>query len=208
MSGPGPRPVVPAPGANLPGLVVTRRRIEQVQAVLAYPGPGLFDDRRYASGLLAAVLGGGMASRLFVEVRERRGLTYGIDAGETTYSDAGMWSVEFACGPERLATILDVVAGQLAQVAEHGVTATELADAKSQMRGQTVLSYESPSSRMGRLGTSALLGDDRSLDEVLARYDAVTPKEIRDEAARLFGRRPTLGLVGPRVPAAVQRRWG
>ncbi|SEQ14211.1 M16 family metallopeptidase [Microlunatus flavus] len=208
VSGPGPRAVVPAPAVSQPGLVVTRRRIEQVQAVLAYPGPGLFDDRRYPSGLLAAVLGGGMASRLFVEVRERRGLTYGIDAGETTYSDAGMWSVEFACAPDRLGTILDVVAGQLDQVVEHGVTATELADAKSQMRGQTVLSYESPSSRMGRLGTSALLGDSRPLDEVLERYDAVTPDEIRLEAARLFGQRPTLGLVGPRVPAAVTRRWG
>jgi len=208
VDGPGPRPVAAGPAAERPALVVTRRRVEQVQAVLAYPGAGLFDDRRYAAGLLAAVLGGGMASRLFVEVRERRGLTYGIDAGETTYSDAGLWSVEFACAPDRLGTILDVVAGQLDQVVADGVTATELADAKSQMRGQTVLSYESPSSRMGRIGTAALLGDGRSLDEVLARYDAVTPEELRLEAARLFGERPTLGLVGPRVPAAVTRRWG
>ena len=207
--GPGPRPTSgPAPVTERPSLVTTRRRVEQVQAVLAYPGPGLFDDRRHASGLLAAVLGGGMASRLFVEVRERRGLTYGIDAGETTYSDAGLWSVEFGCGPDKLAAILDVVAAQLAEVAEHGVTAVELADAKSQMRGQTLLSYESPSSRMGRLGTTALLRDDRSLDDVLARYDAVTPEELRAEAERLFGQRPTLGLVGPRVPAGVQRRWG
>ncbi len=208
LTGAGPRPTTPTPPDGLPGLVVTRRRIEQVQAVLGYRSAGLFDDRRYASGLLAVVLGGGMASRLFVEVRERRGLTYGIDAGETTYSDAGMWSVEFACAPERLATILGVVRGQLEQVAEHGVTATELADAKSQMRGQTVLSYEGPSSRMGRLGTSALLRDERTLDDVLGRYDAVTPDELRAEAARLFGRRPTLGLVGPRVPAAVSRAWG
>ncbi|MGI3782081.1 MAG: M16 family metallopeptidase, partial [Janthinobacterium lividum] len=174
---------------------------------LAYRSGGLFDDRRYASGLLASVLGGGMASRLFVEVRERRGLTYGIDAGETTYSDAGMWSVEFACAPERLGPILDVVRAQLDSVAEHGVTATELADAKTQIRGQTVLSYEGPSSRMGRLGTTALLRDERSLDEVLARYDAVTGDELRAEAARIFGARPTLGLIGPRVPAAATRTW-
>ena len=202
------RPVPPTPETGVSGLVVTRRGIEQVQAVLAYRAGGLFDDRRYASGLLAVVLGGGMASRLFVEVRERRGLTYGIDAGEATYSDAGMWSVEFACAPGRLGAILDVVRGQLEQVAEHGVTGTELADAKSQMRGQTVLSYEGPSSRMGRLGTSALLGDGRSLEEVLARYDAVTPEELRVEAERIFSQRPTLGLVGPRVPAAVARAWG
>ena len=110
-TGPDRAPDVPTPDTGLTGLVVARRRkVEQVQAVLAYRSGGLFDDRRYASGLLATVLGGGMASRLFVEVRERRGLTYGIDAGETTYSDAGMWSVEFACAPDRLGTILDVVA--------------------------------------------------------------------------------------------------
>ena len=208
QSGSGPRPTTPTLEAGQTRLVVARRRIEQVQTVLAYRSGGLFDDRRFAAGLLAVVLGGGMASRLFVEVRERRGLTYGIDAGETTYSDAGMWSVEFACAPERLPTILDVVRGQLDAVAEHGVTARELADAKTQMRGQTVLSYEGPSSRMGRLGTSALLGDDRSLDDLLARYDAVTPEELRAEAARIFGQRPTLGLVGPRVPASVARTWG
>lgn len=208
QTGAGPRPGTPTPETGHTGLVVARRKIEQVQAVLAYRAGGLFDDRRYASGLLAVVLGGGMASRLFVEVRERRGLTYGIDAGETTYSDAGLWSVEFACAPERLGTILDVVRGQLDSVAERGVTATELADAKSQMRGQTVLSYEGPSSRMGRLGTTALLRDGRSLDDVLALYDAVTPDELRAEAERIFGSRPTLGLIGPKVPAAVTRAWG
>jgi predicted Zn-dependent peptidase len=182
QTGPEPRPSPTTLETGETGLVVARRRIEQVQTVLAYRSGGLFDDRRFAAGLLAVVLGGGMASRLFVEVRERRGLTYGIDAGETTYSDAGMWSVEFACAPDRLPIILDVVRGQLDAVAEHGVTARELADAKTQMRGQTVLSYEGPSSRMGRLGTSALLGDDRSLDDVLARYDAVTPDELRAEA--------------------------
>lgn len=207
-TGPEPRPTPPTLETGETGLVVARRRIEQVQTVLAYRSGGLFDDRRFAAGLLAVVLGGGMASRLFVEVRERRGLTYGIDAGEATYSDAGMWSVEFACAPDRLPTILDVVRGQLDAVAEHGVTARELADAKTQMRGQTVLSYEGPSSRMGRLGTSALLGDDRSLDDVLARYDAVTPEELRVEAERIFSQRPTLGLVGPRVPTSVARTWG
>ena len=76
------------------------------------------------------------------------------------------------------------------------------------MRGQTVLSYEGPSSRMGRLGTTALLRDDRSLDDVLAHYDAVTPDELRAEATRIFGARPTLGLIGPKVPAAITRTWG
>ena len=75
------------------------------------------------------------------------------------------------------------------------------------MRGQTVLSYEGPSARMSRLGVNALPGDDRSLSEILAAFDAVTAEEVQAEAVRLFSQPPVLGLVGPRVPAAVRKRW-
>ncbi len=189
------------------GLVSRTRRLEQVSAVLAYPCTGMFDDRRYPLGLLSLILGGGMASRLFVEVRERRGLTYGIDAGETTYSDAGLWSVDWQCSPDKLADILAIVRGGLAEVAANGVTPTELARAQGQMRGQTVLSYESSGSRMSRLGINALLGDDRTLSEVLQRFDDVTADEVQAEAAAVFSASPVLGLVGPRVPAKVLKQW-
>jgi predicted Zn-dependent peptidase len=189
------------------GLVSEQRRVEQVSAVLAYPGVGVFDDARYPIGLLSLVVGGGMASRLFVEVRERRGLTYGIDAGDTSYSDAGQWSVDWQCAPGKLADIVALVRGTLAEVAEHGVTPAELERAKGQMRGQTVLSYESPSSRMSRLGGNAVLGDERPLTEVLDRFDAVEAAEVQRAAATLFGAAPVLGLVGPRVPAKVLRDW-
>jgi predicted Zn-dependent peptidase len=189
------------------GLVTQQRRVEQSSAVLAFPAPGVFDDRRYPMGLLSLILGGGMASRLFVEIRERRGLTYGIDAGETAYSDAGLWSVDFQCAPNRLAEILDLVRAGLDEVAANGVTPVELARAQGQMRGQTVLSYEGPQARMSRLGSNAMLGDERTLSEVLARFDAVTADEVQAEAVRLFSQPPVLGLVGPRIPAAVSRRW-
>ena len=199
-----PRPTV-VNGAG--GLVTAERRVEQVSAVLAYPSPGMFDDARYPLGLLSLVVGGGMSSRLFVEVRERRGLTYGIDAGETTYSDAGLWSVDWQCAPDKLAAIVDLVRATLAEVVEHGVTEVELARAQGQMRGQTVLSYESPASRMSRLGGNGVLGDDRTLAEVLDRFDAVDAGQVQAAAAELFSREPVLGLVGPRVPAAVLRDW-
>ena len=198
---------VDAPVAVTRGLVSEQRRVEQVSAVLAYPSPGIFDDRRYPQGLLSLVVGGGMASRLFVEVRERRGLTYGIDAGETSYADAGLWSVDWQCAPGKLAEIIRLVQATLAEVAEHGITPAELDRARGQMRGQTVLSYESPSSRMSRLGGNSVLGDDRTLTEVLDRFDAVSAEDVRTEAALLFGAPPVLGLVGPRVPAAVLRDW-
>jgi predicted Zn-dependent peptidase len=181
------------------GLIMHRLPLEQCSAVLAFPSPGAFDARRYPLGLLSLIVGGGMASRLFVEVRERRGLTYTIDAGETAYSDAGLWSVEWQCAPGKLAAILKLVRATLADVAERGITEAELTRAKGQMRGQTALSYEGAGSRMSRLGINAVLGDQRTLSELLRRFDRVTAEEVRAEAANLFSHPPTLAVAGARV---------
>ena len=182
------------------GAVVTQiRPFEQCTAALALPSPGVFDDRRYPLALLSMILGGGMSSRLFVEIRERRGLSYGIDADEVAYSDAGVWSVDWQCAPDKLAEILTLVRSILADVAEHGVNDSELARAKGQMRGQTILSLEGPSSRMSRLGVNTLTRDERSVGDLLDRFDAVTADELQREAAALFAHRPVLAVVGPRV---------
>ena len=147
-----------------------------------------------------------MASRLFVEVRERRGLTYGIDAGETTYTDAGLWTVDWQCAPERLDEIVAIVRAIMLDVAEHGVRPDELARAKGQMRGQTVLAYEGPVSRMTRLGGNALIGDERTLEDLLECYDAVSSEEVQRVAAELFSGPPVMALVGPRVATRDLRR--
>jgi predicted Zn-dependent peptidase len=193
------------------GLIMHKLPLEQCSAVLAFPSAGVFDARRYPLGLLSLVVGGGMASRLFVEVRERRGLTYTIDAGETAYSDAGLWSVEWQCAPGKLAAILKLVRATLAEVAEHGVTEEELSRAKGQMRGQTALSYDGAGSRMSRLGINAVLGDERTLSELLRCFDQVTAEEVRAEAANLFSHPPTLAIAGARVPArgieSLLSRW-
>jgi predicted Zn-dependent peptidase len=177
-----------------------RLPLEQCSAVLAFPSSGIFDARRFPLGLLSLIIGGGMASRLFIEVRERRGLTYGIDAGETAYSDAGLWSVEWQCAPGRLAQILELVRATLSDIAAHGVTEDELARAKGQMRGQTALTYEGPGSRMSRLGVNAVHGDERTLGELLVCFDQVTADEVRAEAQILFAQPPTLAIAGARVP--------
>lgn len=197
-----PAPTAPAHAEASPsGAVLTAAiPLEQCTAVLALPSPGVFDERRYPLGLLSIILGGGMSSRLFVEVRERRGLSYGIDADETAYSDAGQFSVEWQCAPDKLEEILRLVRTILTDVAKDGVTDDELARAKGQIRGQTILSYEGPSSRMGRLGASELIRDDRSLTELLEHYDAVTALGVRQEARKLFCVAPVLGVVGPRRP--------
>ncbi len=173
--------------------------LEQVTASIGVPCVGMFDDARYALGLMSLVVGGGMSSRLFVEVRERRGLAYGIEAGEVCYTDAGIWSVDWQCAPDRLVDIGAIVAATLVDVAEHGITAEELARAKGQMRGQTVLGYEGPISRMSRLGSAAIVDDDRELTEMLTRYDAVTEAEIIAAAQSLVAADPVLSVVGPKV---------
>jgi predicted Zn-dependent peptidase len=209
----GPEPAAP-PATRVAaegGVITVVRPLEQCTAALALPSPGVFDDRRYPLGLLSMILGGGMSSRLFVEIRERRGLSYGIDADEIAYSDAGLWSVDWQCAPDKLAEILTLVRAILHDVAEHGVTAAELARAKGQMRGQTILSFEGPSSRMGRLGVNTLTHDERSLSELLDRYDSVTADEQQREAAALFVHPPVLAVVGPRVSRraleALLRDW-
>jgi predicted Zn-dependent peptidase len=181
-------------------VVAERRSFEQSTVSLAYPGPGFFDPERFPIGLLSVILGGGMSSRLFVEVRERRGLAYGIEAGETSYTDRGMWSVDWQCAPDKVEEILQLVHDELGAIAEKGVTDEELDRAKGQMRGQTVLSYEGPQSRMSRLGGAELTGDSRTVLQLLDEYDRVTSDDIGKAAAALLARPAILGLVGPRLP--------
>lgn len=206
-----PRRLVPTTVHGGAQVVAAVRDSAQISATLAAGCPGMFDERRYALGLLSLILGGGMSSRLFLEVRERRGLTYAIEAGESVYSDAGLFSVDWQCAPERLDDILEVVRQVTGELAESGITEHELAAAKTQLRGQTILAYEGPNSRMSRLGGSAVSGESRGLEEHLDRYDAVTGAQVQEMAQHLFDEGPVLGVVGPKVPRrrleAVLDRW-
>ena len=211
----GFRPVV-GPGSDLdvdldadasgPRLLEAVRPLEQVTAVLGLPGVGVFDPRRPALTLLSVIIGGGMSSRLFVQVRERRGLTYGIDAGETCYSDDGLWTVEWQSHPSRVVDILELVRAELSAVVEHGVSEDELTRAKGQLRGQTLLAYEGTSARMSRIGTAELTGDTRTVTAMLAASDAVSTAECGQVAAEILTADPVLALIGPRIPARARRR--
>lgn len=175
------------------------RALEHCTVVAVWPSPPIFDERRYALGLLMMALGGGMSSRLFVEIRERRGLTYAIDASEGAWSDAGMLSVDWGCMPNRVGEIAGLVREILRGVIDEGLTERELTRAKGQMRGQTVLAYESPGARMSRLGSSAVAGDARSVEEQLDRYDAVTGADIHAVAREFLDAAPVMSVVGPRT---------
>lgn len=185
--------IEPAPAA----LHVSYRDTEQAHLVLGVPGIGRDDDRKYAMGVLNAALGGGMSSRLFQEVREKRGLAYSVYSFISTYSGTGALGVSVGTLPKRVPEVIKVIRETLADIAANGVTTEELTRGKGQLRGASVLSMEDSGSRMTRIGKNELLlAEHPSLAEVITKVDAVTPDEVR-ECAELWLAAPTLAVIGP-----------
>ena len=181
-----------------PGDVVVRRPFEQANLVVGVDALVRTDPRRYVLGVLNAVLGGGTSSRLFQEVRERRGLAYSVYSYATHYSDAGAFAVAVGCLPSKVGEVLDVVRAELARLAEDGISDVELARGQGQLRGGLVLSLEDSGSRMSRIAKAELLYDELpSIDEVLQRIADVTVDDVNALARELLRRPQTLAVVGP-----------
>jgi predicted Zn-dependent peptidase len=185
----------PYPGR---GVRISRRSSEQAHLVLGTAGVSRHDERRYALGLLSSALGEGMSSRLFQEIREKRGLAYSVYSFTSHYADTGLFGVYAGVAPRRARQVLDLCRQQIEAVATDGITPDELARAKGQARGSIALGLEDTGARMSRLGKSELAqGELLSVDETLARIDAVTPAEVAQVAAEVFGQPLSLGVVGP-----------
>jgi predicted Zn-dependent peptidase len=185
-------PVVPA------RRVVQSKDTEQAHLVLGAPAPGRLDDRRFALGVLNNVLGGGMSSRLFQEVREKRGLAYSVYSYTSQYADSGLFAVYAGCAPGKVDEVLDLVKAELATVARDGVTDDEVARGKGMLKGSLVLALEDTGSRMSRLAKGELLyGDQLSVDDLLARVDSVTTWQVNTLAAELLVQPMSLAVVGP-----------
>ncbi|RKN06728.1 M16 family metallopeptidase [Streptomyces radicis] len=177
---------------------VLERPTEQAHMVLGMPGLSRHDERRWALGVLATALGGGMSSRLFQEVREKRGLAYSIYTHTSGFADCGLFGVYAGCRPDRLPDVLKICREQLADVAEHGIGDEETRRAIGQLTGSTVLGLEDTGSLMHRLGKSEVCwGRQLSVDDLLGRIAAVTPDDIRGVARDILGRRPSLSVIGP-----------
>ena len=177
---------------------VLDRRTEQAHLVLGMPGLSRTDDRRWALGVLNTALGGGMSSRLFQEVREKRGLAYSVYSYTSSFADCGLFGVYAGCQPSRVPDVLKICRDELHQVAEHGLTDEELSRAIGQLSGSTVLGLEDTGALMNRIGKSELCwGDQLSVDDLLARIAAVTPDEVREVARDVLGQRPSLAVIGP-----------
>ncbi|MDX6616695.1 MAG: hypothetical protein QOD60_1786, partial [Solirubrobacterales bacterium] len=153
---------------------------------------------RFALGVLNGALGGGMSSRLFQEVREKRGLAYSVYSYVSSHADTGLFGVYAGCAPGRVDEVLALCREQLALAADKGLTEDELRRSKGQMRGSLVLGLEDTGSRMSRLGKGELVhGELLSVDEVLARIDAVTLDDVREVARDVLTRPLSLGVLGP-----------
>jgi predicted Zn-dependent peptidase len=185
------------PAAGI-GVNLLSRPIEQANLVLGCEGLSRTDDRRFALGVLNAALGGGMSSRLFQEVREKRGLAYSVYSFSSQHADTGLWGVYVGCLPSKADEVLSICSAEVAKVIESGLTDAELERGKGQVRGGIVLGLEDPSSRMTRLGKSELVYPGlEPVDDVLTAIDAVTHDDIRAIASEILTRPKVLAVVGP-----------
>jgi predicted Zn-dependent peptidase len=180
------------------GTTLVSRGIEQANLVLGCQALARTDDRRFALGVLNAAFGGGMSSRLFQEVREKRGLAYSVYSFAAQHADTGMWGIYVGCLPAKADEVLAICADEISRVVEGGLTDAELARGKGQVRGSIVLGLEDPSSRMSRLGKSELVYPRlEPVEEVLTAIDAVTHDDIRAVAAEILTLPKALAVVGP-----------
>ncbi len=192
-----PRPAR-RPGRHTAGVRVTKRPTEQAHLVLGVPGITRADGRRYALSVLSTALGGGMSSRLFQEIREKRGLAYSVYSYAQGYSDDGVFGVYVGCLPGKVDTVLDVCLTEMQRVADAGLSNEEIVRGKGQVRGATVLGQEDTGARMTRIAKSELHADPLlSIDDLLGRVDAVTADDIRDVAHDLLSAPTTLAVIGP-----------
>jgi predicted Zn-dependent peptidase len=183
-----------------PGESRTVRQQEQVNLVLGVKGITRTDERRFALGVLNTALGGGTSSRLFQEVREQRGLAYSVYSFASHHADAGVVGVAVGCLPAKFDAVLETVRAELAKIAADGLTAEELERGKGQLKGGLVLGLEDSGSRMSRLGKAELVYDELlSIDEVIARIDAVTLEDVRALAAEVFTQPELRAVVGPEM---------
>lgn len=178
-------------------LVVTQRPTEQVNLLLGMPALVATDERRSTMSVLNAVFGSGMSSRLFQEIRERRGLAYAVYSFSPAYSDAGVFGMYAGCAPGKASSVAELMLAELHRVAEHGITELELSRAAGQLGGASALALEDSDTRMSRLGRSELtLGEFVDLDEALRRIARVTADDVQALAAELVGQPLSLSAVG------------
>jgi predicted Zn-dependent peptidase len=178
-------------------LVVVGRPIEQANIIAGVAGIAAADPRRATMTVMNSILGGGMSSRLFQEIREKRGLAYSVYSFSPSYSDAGLFGIYAGCSPAKAPQVAELMLSEFARLASDGVTPEEMGRAVGQLSGASALALEDSDTRMSRLGRSELtLGEFVDLDESLRRLSEVTAAGVQQLAAELVSRPVSIAAVG------------
>jgi predicted Zn-dependent peptidase len=205
--GPRVRPaLVKAPS---PGLRFQRKDTEQYHVCVAAPGIARSDRRRFAASLLDGILGGSASSRLFQEIREKRGMAYAVYSFASQYTDTGQVGVYIGTREDNVAACLEIASEQIADIAAGNVRTEELERAKDNLKGRIMLSMESTSNRMSRLGKSLITDTELlSIERIMAEIDAVEPEALAELAGVLLApERLSAAGIGPneeRFMAAIE----
>jgi len=186
-------------------LTIVQRPIEQANVLLGVPGLSATDPRRATLTVLNSILGGGMSSRLFQEIREKRGLAYSVYSFSPSYSDAGLFGIYAGCSPARAGQVAELMLSEFRGIATGGVTAEEMSRAVGQLGGASALALEDSDTRMSRLGRSEItMGEFVDLDEALRRLERVSADDIRELAEELVSRPLSIAAVGTVDEAAFE----
>jgi predicted Zn-dependent peptidase len=178
-------------------VTIVRRPLEQANLLIGSPGLLATDDRRVTMSVLNSIFGGGMSSRLFQEVREKRGLAYSVYSFAPGYSDAGLFGMYAGCTPGKAGQVVELMLSELNRLAEGGVTADEMKRAAGQLSGASALALEDSDTRMSRLGRSEItLGEFVDLDEALRRLALVSAEDVQQLAVELAAAPLSIAAVG------------
>lgn len=188
----------PYPEANYVGGDIREKRdIEQVHLMLGFEGVTYTDDDFYAASVMSALFGGGMSSRLFQEVREKRGLVYSVYSFLSSYADTGIFGIYAGTGQDEARELIPVVCDEIGKMTDT-IGADELARAKAQLKSSILMSLESTSSRAEQLARQLMIfGRPIPAEESVAKIEAVDEAAIRRIAGRIFKSEPTLAALGP-----------
>jgi predicted Zn-dependent peptidase len=187
----------PMPADYMGGEYREPRDLDQAHIVLGFSSPGYGEPDYYPAMLLSTLLGGGMSSRLFQEIREKRGLVYSIYSFTSPAKDGGLFGIYAGTGESEAAELMPVTLEELGKV-QHEVTAAELNRARAQLKAGLLMSLESTGSRCEQLARQwQIFGRVIPVSETVAKIEAVTESDIRAVAAKIFRQRPTLATIGP-----------
>jgi predicted Zn-dependent peptidase len=197
--GRGPAPARDAPGERTESRRSVKRPVETAHIAMGWRSVGQDDPDRFALAVANQLIGVGLSSRLFQEIREERGLAYSVYSSMTSYSDAGVFDVYAGTTPRKVDEVIGLVVEQLADIVENGPTAQELAVAKGAFQGSTLINLEDTGSRMARLATSMVLRDRvLPIEDFLAAVAGVTIADVQRVAQRVLAVAPTVATVGPK----------